>query len=103
MTVPPAEETVLAPDSDVAVVELLPPGDEVDVEEPPGTVVDTGRLELVDESGVVDEDDEFGLTVEVVALITGAPGESLTSSEAAPTTAQVAVVTRIVAASQPSA
>lgn len=101
MTVPPADETVLAPDSDVAVVELEPP-DEVDVEEPPGTVVDTGRLELVEESGVVDEDDEFGL-VEVVALITGAPGESLTSSEAAPTTAQVAAVTRIVAASQPSA
>lgn len=113
MTVPPAEETVFTPDSDLTVVELDPPGDVVDVEELPDTDVDdvdevelvelvvlVELVELVEGSRLVDDE---VLAVDVVALMTSAPGASLTSFEAAATTAQVAAVTRIVAASHPRA
>lgn len=79
VTVPPSEETVLTPEFEVTVVELVPPGVDVDVEELPGTDVDEVEgLELVEELRLVVEDDEAVSAVEVVALITGAPGASLT-------------------------
>ncbi len=77
---PPTEETVLTPDPATIVVELVPAGDEVDVEEPLGIDVDDVEgLELeVEEPRLVVEDDEAVLAVDVVALMTGAPGASLT-------------------------
>lgn len=76
---PPAEETVLTPDPESIVVELVP-GDDVEVEEPLGIDVDEVEgLELeVEEPKLVVEDDEAVLAVDVVALMTGAPGASLT-------------------------
>lgn len=77
---PPTEETVLTPDPAKIVVELVPAGDDVDVEEPLGRDVDDVKgLELeVEEPRLVVEDDGAVLAVDVVALMTGAPGASLT-------------------------